>query len=308
MKIIIAGGTGFVGRYLIAALLSDQHEISVLSRDVEKVRRLFGLQITAVHWDQINQLDASQFDAVINLAGQNIGERRWSDAVKQAIKASRVDTTKLLARWLAKASNPPHLYNASAIGIYGLQPIHSSLSLRFTEATEVKSNHATDFLSEVGREWEQATSPASDAGVAVTIMRFAPVLKKGEGVLKKLTPVFNLGLGGPIGSGKQAFSWVHIDDLVNAIQFLLKHPQIVGPINISAPECVMQKTFAKSLAKTMHRPALLPTPAWVLKLVFGQMAEELLLSGQNMYPARLLENGYDFLYPNLDAALKHEWN
>ena len=109
MKIIIAGGTGFIGRYLIAALLSDQHEISVLSRDAEKVRRLFGLQVAAVNWDQINQLDASQFNAVINLTGQNIGERRWTDAVKQAIKASRVDTTKLLAQWCAATKNPPHL-------------------------------------------------------------------------------------------------------------------------------------------------------------------------------------------------------
>lgn len=307
MNILVAGGTGFVGRYLINALLADNHAITVLGRDKVKIKDTFNDLVNALQWEEVKQHDASEFDVIINLTGQNIGERRWSKSVKKAIKDSRVVATQFLAEWCAKAKKPPHIYNASAIGIYGLQPINASMSLRLTEAADTKTDHKKDFLSEVGRAWEEALTPAITAGAPVTIMRFAPVLKRGEGVLKKLEPVFNARLGGRLGSGRQAFSWVYIDDLVRAIQFLLNHPQITGPVNISAPECVMQKTFAKTLAKVMHRQALLWTPGWVLQLVFGRMAKELLLSGQNMYPARLLENGFDFAYPTLEAALQHDW-
>lgn len=308
MKIIIAGGTGFVGRYLIAALLAEKNDVWVLSRDAKKVLNLFQNTVHILQWDHLQSLNANDFDAVINLAGQNIGECRWTAAVKKNIKDSRVTATRLLSEWCAKANNPPHLYNASAIGVYGAQPIGVAIPTRLTEATEINFDSSTDFLSEVGRSWERALSSAIEADVPVTVMRFAPVLKRDEGMLKKLQPIFNIGLGGTLGSGMQACSWVHVDDLVNAIKFLLNHPQIVGPVNISAPECVAQKVFAENLAQVMHRPALLPTPAWVLRLRFGQMAEELLLSGQNMYPEKLLANGFSFLYPTLAAALRHDWN
>lgn len=306
MNILIAGGTGFIGRYLVAALLSEQHEVTVLSRNLKKVATVFTKQVKAITWDQLNSLNADEFDAVINLTGHNISDHYWNKKTKQLIKSSRVNATKSLAQWCTQAKNPPHIYSADGIGIYGLQATSSTLPSPLTETTPIKPT--SDFLNEVGRAWEQALLPAIDADIAVTIMRFAPVLKKGEGMLKKITPIFNLGLGGPIGSGQQAFSWIHVDDLVHAIQFLLQHPSITGVINMSAPECVMQKTFAKSLANAMHRPALLPTPAWMLKLLFGQMAEELLLAGQNVYPARLLENGYSFLYPTLNLALQHDWH
>ena len=147
-------------------------------------------------------------------------------------------------------------------------------------------NH-TDFLSEVGQAWEGATDPAMVKKHPVTLMRFAVVLKRHEGVLKKLELPFSLGLGSRLGDGNQAFTWIHIEDLVQAILFLVKHPEIVGPINLCAPECVSQKTFAASLAKTMHRPLLFSMPASLINLLFGQMGKELLLGGQNIYPERL---------------------
>lgn len=308
MKILVAGGTGFIGRYLISQLLVQQQNVTVLSRYTKKVFDQYTTaKIDAIDWNNLDKLDPNQFDVVINLCGHNIGESRWTKVVKQEIKKSRIETTHSLAQWCAKASKSPHLYNASAIGIYGLQTVSEILPERLTEATEIHFNQATDFLSEVGHKWEQALAPALEKNIKVTVMRFAPVLKKNEGVLKKLMPIFNLGLGGPLGSGNQAFSWIYIDDLVKAILFLLNHSEVVGPVNMCAPQCVKQREFARSLGKVMHRPAFLTTPAWILKLFYGQMAEELLLSGQNTYPERLLKLGFSFSYPNLEAALKYDW-
>jgi len=307
MKILVAGGTGFIGRHLVRLLLANQYEVFVLSRDIAKVKKIFDARVHAINWDTLNTFKADEFTAIINLVGENIGENRWSALTKKNILDSRIDSTKFLVSWCLSANQHPRIYNASAIGIYGLQQGDFMRLAPLTETISIPWGYPTDFLSEVGQKWEQALMPAVEAGVAVTLLRFAPVLKKGEGVLKKLEPVFNLGLGGVIGKGTQAFSWVHIDDAIRAIEFLLKNPGIVGPVNICAPESVMQKDFAKTLAKVMHRPALISTPAWILRLRFGQMADELLLAGQKAYPARLLDNEFTFLYPKLTSALAHEW-
>jgi uncharacterized protein (TIGR01777 family) len=241
------------------------------------------------------------------LAGYNISEHRWTNQTKKLIKQSRTSTTMLLAKWCANATRKPHLYTTSAIGIYGLQPLTEKLPPALDETTQIHFGHPTDFLSEIGQAWEQAAQPAIDAGVPVTFMRFAVVLKRGEGMLKKVTPSFSLGLGATIGSGNQPFCWVHIDDLVRAIQFLLQHPNVVGAVNICAPECVNQKTFARLLARTMHRPAFMRIPTPIVKLLFGQMGEELLLRGQNVFPEHLFAMGFIFDYPNLASALEHDW-
>jgi uncharacterized protein (TIGR01777 family) len=157
---------------------------------------------------------------------------------------------------------------------------------------------------QVGVEWEAATQSASEAGIDVTLMRFGVVLKRGEGMLKKLELPFKLGLGSIVGSGKQILSWIHIDDLVSAIQFLIQHPEITGPVNICSPVAVTQQQFAVQLAAQLKRPLWMRMPAWSVKLLFGQMGDELLLSGQHVYPARLIDQGFKFAYPEIAAALQ----
>ncbi|EKD71034.1 MAG: hypothetical protein ACD_46C00291G0010 [uncultured bacterium] len=307
MKILIAGGTGFVGRYLIPALLQAQHSIIVLGRDKNKIANIFHQTVVAASWDELNTINPNEVDAVINLVGENIGDHRWTETIKNKIIQSRVDSTTRLVKWCASANKKPHLYNTSAVGIYGLQPINNTLPPAFSEEADIPFGHPADFLSEVGQTWEWAAHSADEVQVPVTIMRFGVVLKRNEAVLKKLSMSFYIGLGGRVGSGKQAFTWIHIDDLVRAILFLLDHPDIVGPVNLCAPECVSQMDFAKTLAHVMHRPCIFSTPAWLLKLLFGQMADELLLNGQCAYSKRLLASGFTFLYPSLKSALQHEW-
>lgn len=308
MKIIISGATGFVGRNLVPALLQNQHEVTVIGRDSKKAKRVFQKDVTCLSWEQLDSISPNTYHAVINLAGENIAERRWSDATKKSIKDSRVNTTKKLVKWLQKTdTNKPHLYNASAIGIYGLQDSGESLPPKLSESVPIDFEKPKDFLSEIGVEWESATNEIAAAGLPVTLMRFAVVLKRGEGMLKKLELPFSLGLGSILGNGHQAVTWIDIDDLVNAILFLLKHPDITGPVNLCAPQAVSQKSFAKSLANTLHRPVFLRMPSAIVNLLFGQMGKELLLGGQNIYPERLLKLGFQFLYPDLDSALQHEW-
>jgi uncharacterized protein len=308
MKIIVSGGTGFIGRNLIPALLKKGDEVTVLTRDESKVwsRDLTG--VSKLSWEKLDAISSDNFDAIINLSGENISQARWSVSVKNKIKDSRINATKKLVQWVLKAtSKKPHIYNASAVGIYGVSSSENSLATRLTENTKVNWDHPTDFLSEVGQSWENETKPAVEAHIPVTLMRFGVVLKRKEGLLKKLEPSFNLGLGSVLGSGNQAITWIHIDDLVRGILFLLNHPNVTGPVNLCSPGSVTQKDFAKKLARVMHRPLMLRMPGFVVKSLFGQMGEELLLGGQNVYPERLKQLGFEFLYPDLESALKKEW-
>jgi uncharacterized protein (TIGR01777 family) len=308
MKILICGATGFVGKSLIPALLANQHQVTAMGRDTSKIQSVFKNQVTALAWDQLNTLSPDDFDAVINLAGETIAESRWTDKVKAKIKESRVKATQAIVDWcLTAKQKKPHLYNASAIGTYGLQSVQKDLPTPLTEAKSIAFGKPTDFLSEVGQAWESAADEAVNAGVPVTFLRFGVVLKRGEGMLKKLELPFICGLGSVLGTGQQAVTWVHIDDLVQAILFLLQHPAITGAVNICAPGCVSQAAFSAILAKTLHRPLFLTMPAWAVKILFGQMGEELLLGGQHIYPQRLWESGFVFTYPELAAALAHEW-
>lgn len=308
MKIIITGGTGFIGKNLINALLKLDHQITVIGRDTHKIKEAFGNKTAALSWQDLNSISPDDFDIAINLAGENLGQKRWSHSVKNAIKSSRVYVTQQMTHWCSQSKlKKIHLYNASAVGVYGLQPTDSKNASPMTESTTVHVTDKNDFLAEVGQAWEQAATAATDAGIALTLLRFGVVLKRNEGVLKKLAPSYLCGLGSILGSGNQPFTWVHIDDLVAAIIFLINHPHITGPVNICAPQCVTQKQFAQQLTQVMHRPLLLTLPATFVKLIFGQMGEQLLLRGQNIYPQRLMELGYTFSYPTLQTALAHEW-
>lgn len=308
MNIVVSGGTGLIGKSLIPALLANGHHLTIISRSPEKIAQLYQASVNGLSWQALNQIAPDTFDAIINLAGENIAEHRWSKTIKLRIKESRIQTTAQLVKWALQATmKKPHLYNASAVGIYGAHPATSSVVKPYTETTPL-CGKSRDFCTEVGESWEKATQPAMGANMPVTLLRFGVVLKRHEGILKKLEWPFSLGFGTIIGSGEQSFSWIQIDDLIAGIIFLLNHPTITGPVNLCAPQCVTQKIFAKALATTLHRPLFLTLPARVVTTLFGDMGKELLLSGQKVYPEKLEKNGFHFTYPDLQSALQHEWN
>lgn len=305
MNILVAGGTGLIGKPLVHALLTE-HQMTVLSRDRQSIEKHFNQSVSAYTWSQLSALDARQFDAVINLCGHNIAASRWTDSVKQLIIDSRVKTNKTLINWLIQSHCQPHYYCANAIGVYGLQDNGDPRAL--DEDSTIDFEHPKDFLSEVGVRWQQSLQPAIDHGMSVTITRFGVILKRGEGMLKKLEPSFQFGLGSTIGDGQQVISWIHIDDVVRAYQFLLARPTLTGAINLTSPNPVHQAQFAQIFAETLNRPLILKTPAFVIRLLFGEMGEMLINRGQRVIPKRLPEAGFEFAFSDLAAALKHEFS
>lgn len=308
-NILIAGATGFIGQALVHHYQNQQVPCVVIGRSIEKIKTTFPNSVTALNWENETALIAAikAADVIINLAGANISDKRWTDYRKEELLTSRLGPTKVLAELCASlGANSPPLFNASAIGIYGLQNSTANhLPPPYTEDTFLDFERAPDFLAEIGRQWELATIVAKDAGVRVVNMRFAPVLGKNGGILQKLIKPFLLGLGGKIGNGQQPFCWITLPDLIKIIEFLLPQKDITGPINFVAPECVTQAEFAKTLATILHRPHFATTPPFILKLILGrEMAQELLLQGQHVKPARLMTLGFQFTYPRLAPALK----
>lgn len=305
MNILIAGASGFIGQNLVAAL-QNKHSITVVGRDKTKLEQLFTPPIKINTWDSLTQVNANNFDAIINLCGYNISASRWTDQVKKELIESRVKTSSNLIGWVKKHSAKPHFYCANAVGIYGLQ--ENGDPHIFDEDSPINFEQPKDFMSEIGIRWQQALQPAIDYGMKVTTTRFGVVLKKGEGMLKKLAPSFYCGLGAIVGDGKQVISWVHIDDLVGAYLFLLQNSNLTGAFNVTAPQPISQAEFAQTLATAMNRPLFLKIPAAVIRVLFGEMGESLLLSGQRVMPKRLMDVGYRFNYPELERALKQCWN
>lgn len=304
MNILIAGASGFIGKALVDAL-KDNHNITVLGRNETTLRQLFPVNIKHCSWDGLPELDAHHYDAVINLCGYNISAQRWTEAVKKQLIESRVTTSQALIKWIIHHKAKPHFLCANAVGIYGLQENGDETSLE--EDTFIDTVNPKDFLSEIGVKWQAALQPAIDEGISVVTTRFGVVLKKGEGMLKKLTPSFYLGLGSIIGDGTQMLSWIHIDDLIRAIVFILHKPELSGPFNTTSPQPVSQAQFAHALAKAMHRPLFFKMPAFLIRLLLGEMGDNLLLKGQRVIPKRLLDAGFQFHYPSIEGALEHEF-
>lgn len=304
-KLLIAGASGFVGQALVKALKSD-YRITVIGRDTERLKSVFSTGVNLCSWNALDSLDAQSYDAIINLAGLNITEKRWTPAVKTELIVSRVKTTTDLITWAMKQNAKPAFYCANAIGIYGIQSKNDVRSL--DEGTAIDFDQPKDFLSEIGIEWQKALNPAIDYGMSVTSLRFGVVINNKGGMLKRLIPSFKLGLGAIVGDGNQIISWIHIDDLIKIFRFLLSNPTLNGVFNLTAPNPLSQKQFARIMAKTMHRPLFLKLPAFMVKLLFGEMGENILLEGQRVFPKRLLEEGYEFKYPELELALQAEIN
>lgn len=308
MHRIIAGATGLIGGHLVQHWLQQKHKVTVIGRTKEHIRRVFGETVRAVTWDEVTSDLLRDADAVINLAGANIGDKRWSDLRKQEIMDSRVEATERLAKALATlgAKSPP-LLNASAIGIYGLQKqLPKALPAAVDENTALSCDAPPDFLAAIGCAWEKATEAAKEHGVRVIHLRFGVVLAESGGALPKLITPFKFYLGGVIGTGRQPFSWVAIEDVVRAIDFLLSKRTAAGAFNIVAPHAVTEAELAKTIGHVLNRPVWLTTPSFALKIIFGEeMAQDLLLEGQHVYPKRLIDSGFQFAYPDIESALRH---
>ena len=291
MKIVVSGSTGLIGSPLVEALQQ---------RGAEVVRLVRRPQAGALRWDPerdtIDRAGLEGVAAVIHLAGENVFGR-WSAAKKQRIRDSRVQGTRIVSEAIAAlASRPAVLLAASAIGYYGDQGD--------TPLTE-RSPAGGDFLADVARDWEAATAAAVRAGVRVVNMRFGVVLTPTGGALGKMLPPFRMGLGGPVGSGRQYVSWIERGDVIRAIVHLLERTDLSGPVNLTAPTPVTNREMATTLGKVLHRPSVLPVPSFALKLAFGAEGAEMLQSGQRVLPERLRASGFQFRFDTIEPALRH---
>lgn len=292
MQILITGGTGLIGRHLVERLLARGDRVSVVSRNVEAARDLLGAQVNI--WSGLDQQrDLNGIDAVINLAGEPIASKRWTPQHKQLLCESRWQITERLASLINASSEPPAvLISGSATGYYG-----DSGELVLTEDD---SGH-DEFTHQLCARWERLAMAAASDRTRVCLLRTGVVLAKQGGALAQMKKPFLLGLGGPVGNGRQYMPWIHLDDMLAGILWLLDHP-LSGPFNLVAPYAVRNEQFAATLGKVMHRPAIIRTPASAVKLLMGE-SSVLVLGGQHVLPKRLEASGFRFKWYELDKAL-----
>ena len=295
MKILISGSHGLVGKALVRSLVEDGHEV------VRLIRRGHTIGELQIEWHpNQGRIDAQQlegFAAVVHLAGESIASGRWTGEKKRSIRDSRVKGTTLLSEAIAELSRPPAVFiSASAIGYYGN---------RGDEALTETSPPGNDFLASVCVEWEAATRPAVEKGIRTVITRFGVILDRDGGALAKMLTPFRMGIGGRVGDGRQWMSWIALDDVINALKFLLLDSTVHGPVNIVAPNPVTNAEFTKTLGRVLSRPTFLPVPAFGARFAFGELADALLLSSQRVEPAVLTERGFAPYWPRLEPALQH---
>lgn len=295
MRIVVSGSAGLIGSALVKSLTTHGHAVTRLVRDKREAGG------DAVLWDPasgtVDKGGLEGHDAVVHLAGRNIASERWTPAVKAGLRESRVGGTKLLSTALGELDSPPKvLAVASAIGYYGN---------RGEAVIREDGSPGSGFLANLCREWEAAATPARQKGIRVVNLRIGVVLSPDGGALAKMLVPFQLGLGGPIGSGAQYMSWIVLDDVAVAIELLLSQDDIEGPVNLVAPHAVTNMQFTKALGKVLARPTIFPVPAFGARLAFGEMADELLLASTRVEPAKLLAAGYQFHYPEIEGALRH---
>jgi len=295
----VTGGTGFIGKPLCQGLIDQGHYVTIVTRNMEKAASLFHGRITLV--ESLNTLSAHDaFDAVINLAGEPISQR-WSAKSQAEMLNSRMRMTGELIAFMTRASHKPSAFiSGSAIGTYGTDE-----ATTFTEETPASKDIVGAFPREICEQWEAIAKAAEDLGIRTCLLRTGIVLETDGGALAQMLFPFEFGLGGPMGNAKQWFSWIHRDDLIRLIIHLLNNESMHGAVNATAPEPVTNKVFSRALGKAMRRPAILPLPAFQVKLLFGNMGETLLLAGQKVLPEKALQHGFRFHYPSIDAALQH---
>ncbi len=294
MNILVSGSTGLVGSHLLRYLGSKGHQIKALVRHAPT-------HPSQIQWNPPQRGPAPEFlegiDAVIHLAGESIASGRWTDSRKREIRDSRVQGTRLLMDAITRLKTPPKVFiSASAIGYYGN---------RGEELLKEDSAPGTGFLSDVCIAWEAATAPAVQKGIRVVKLRFGIILSSEGGALAQMLVPFKMGVGGNIGSGSQYMSWIALDDVLGIIAFALDTATLQGPINTVAPAAVTNKEFTKTLGRVLGRPTILPLPAVASRLVFGEMADALLLASTRVEPAVLQQSGYRFQWTTLEGAFRH---
>jgi uncharacterized protein len=295
MKILITGATGLIGSALFKKL-RNQHHITVLTRNPNKAYQQLGHDIEVLT-DLDSQSNLDHIDAVINLAGEPIADKRWSDKQKRKIEQSRWQITEQLVALCKQSTKPPAVFiSGSAIGYYGRQGK--------TPVTETHHEVHDEFTHQLCAKWEAIASQAQSEQTRVCHLRTGIVLASHGGALKKMALPFKLGAGGPIGDGQQMMSWIHLDDMVDLIIHLLHHETATGPYNATAPNPVNNETFSKSLASVLKRPCVFRVPAFVMRGLLGEMAD-MILTGQAVLPERALEDGFQFRHEHLTEALEH---
>jgi len=299
LKILVTGGTGFIGKSLVKRLAERQHEVLVLSRNPKKALNKFSSSVRLLLWSNQGQkswqAELQDCDVVINLAGENLAAGMWTRRQKARILNSRINAGKSLMQGIEESGHKPRIIiQSSAVGFYGdtgLQTVNET------------SAPGSGFLAEVVRQWESSTATADHLGIRRIIIRTGLVLSKSGGLLPKLMIPYHFYLGGFMGNGKQGFPWIHLEDEIRAITFLMEQPQSNGIYNLAAPETVSASEFARELGKTLRRSAWLNIPEFLVRVVPGGMGEELLLKGQYVQPVRLIEAGFTFTYPDIQSAL-----
>jgi|SRR5687767_11078891 len=309
MKIVISGGSGFLGSPLAEVYAEEGQDVRVLTRKLKpgEARHESGTGmpgVTSVGWAPDGREDASaaltavvdDADAVVNLAGESIGDRRWTAQRKALLRDSRIHATRALVGAILAAPKPPRvLISASGVGYYGASG---------DEPRTEDSPAGNDFLAHMAEDWEAEARRAASAGTRVVLLRTGMVIERSGGALAKLVPPFRFFAGGPLGSGRQYMSWIHRLDYVEMVRWLVETPAVEGAVNATAPHPVTNREFARALGRALHRPAFIPAPSFALKMLLGEMAGPLVLTGQRVIPARALSHGYHFRYPEIDIAFR----
>jgi uncharacterized protein (TIGR01777 family) len=298
LKTVIAGGTGFIGQKLTSAFLEEQHRVVILTKRPIGSRTVPHPHLEYAHWDGRTEgkwmEELEEADAVINLSGESIGSRRWSARRKLQLLASRIESTNVLVVAIEKAkARPSVLVNASAVGYYG--------DVKAGDVTEDQAA-GNDFLSHLCVRWEAAAMAATESGVRVVVLRSGIVLDARGGALKRMLLPFRMFVGGPLGSGRQWFPWIHQNDEIRAILFAVERKELSGPLNLAAPEPATMKEFSTALGKALHRPSALAVPSFMMRVILGEMAD-IVLAGQRVIPKKLTQAGFRFQFPTLEGAL-----
>jgi hypothetical protein len=301
MKIAITGATGFIGKRLCQKLLADNDKVIAFTRDIEKARSVLGGRVKPAIWDVRNPHEISKSadgaDAIVNLAGENIGEGRWTEEKKNRLLKSRIETGRAIVEAIKGMNKRPEvLIQASAIGYYGKCG---------DEILDESSAPGEGFLAEVTEKWEQSTREVLSFGVRRVIIRTSPVLGPFGGLLPQMIKPFRFFVGGVVGKGNEWFSWIHLDDEVGAIRFLIESKNQKDVFNLAAPNPIMTKDFFKTLGKVLKRPCWLKVPAPLMYILMGEKADELLFSSKRVMPKRLLEAGFKFNFSDIHSALRN---
>lgn len=296
LRVLISGATGLVGRHLVAMLHTQGHEVLVLSRDTPVAG------VKNIWWDPIRgeiengSTEMESLDAIVHLSGRNVTAGRWTLTEKQLIYESRIKSTSYLTSLVQSLKNPPKaVVVASAMGYYGG---------RGSEPLTEESSAGTGFLAEVCRDWEAAAMPMEKTGTRLSFARIGAVLTPEGGALQKLLPVFSLGGGGPVGDGKQYFSWISIDDMCASIYHAICEESLSGPFNAVSPNCLTNAEFSRALGRVLKRPAILPVKESILRAIYGEAADALVLNSLRLLPQKLKQTGYEFFDPDIDPALR----